>query len=204
MVIAVRARTFLAERERQASARRPASVEDLIDAVVLRMSRAGEVLDASAKAQPLLGLQPGLLLGSGLFDRVHVADRVAYLCALSDLREGATMRAARDQAAGAARLGRRERREICEFRARARRYRRSIRAGDGGAQGERRIAGAARRARRSARRRRRRSRSPRAASSAWSAMSCAPRSMRSSAFRTCLSTRCSVPSPTRGRRNMSA
>ncbi len=81
-------RTFVAERERQASARRPASVEDLIDAVVLRMSRAGEVLDASAKAQPLLGLQPGLLLGSGLFDRVHVADRVAYLCALSDLRDG--------------------------------------------------------------------------------------------------------------------
>ena len=92
MVLAARARTFLAERERQASARRPASVEDLIDAVVLRMSRAGEVLDASAKAQPLLGLQPGLLLGSGLFDRVHVADRVAYLCALSDLRAGATMR----------------------------------------------------------------------------------------------------------------
>ena len=40
----------------------------------------------------LLGLQPGLLLGSGLFDRVHVADRVAYLCALSDMREGAGAR----------------------------------------------------------------------------------------------------------------
>ena len=52
----------------------------------------GEVLDASVKAEPLLGLQPGLLLGSGLFERVHVADRVAYLCALSDMREGAAAR----------------------------------------------------------------------------------------------------------------
>jgi cell cycle sensor histidine kinase DivJ len=28
-----------------------------------------------------------LLLGTGFFDRIHVADRVAYLCALSDVRE---------------------------------------------------------------------------------------------------------------------
>jgi cell cycle sensor histidine kinase DivJ len=90
--IALRAVTFLAERERQAAARRPAGAEDLIEAVVLRLSRAGEVVDASAKAAPLLGLQPALLLGSGLFDRVHVADRVAYLCALSDMREGAAAR----------------------------------------------------------------------------------------------------------------
>ena len=88
----MRAAAFLAEREGQAAARRPANVEDLIEAVVLRMSRTGEVVDASAKAEPLLGLQPGLLFGSGLFDRVHVADRVAYLCALSDLREGAAAR----------------------------------------------------------------------------------------------------------------
>jgi cell cycle sensor histidine kinase DivJ len=90
--IAVRAATLLAEREAQAAARRPANVEDMIEAVVLRMLRTGDVVDASAKAEPLLGLQPGLLLGSGLFDRVHVADRVAYLCALSDLREGAVAR----------------------------------------------------------------------------------------------------------------
>ena len=102
----------MAERERQAAARRPAMVEDLIEAVVLRLSPTGEVIDASAKAQPLLGLQPGLLLGSGLFDRVHVADRVAYLCALSDLREGAGAPQAGDQVARAARLGRGERREI--------------------------------------------------------------------------------------------
>ena len=82
----------MAERERQALARRPAGAEELLDAVVLRLSRTGEVLDASVKAEPLLGLQPGLLLGSGLFERVHVADRVAYLCALSDMREGAAAR----------------------------------------------------------------------------------------------------------------
>ena len=59
---------------------------------MLRLSRTGEVLDASVKAEQLLGLQPGLLLGSGLFERVHVADRVAYLCAISDMGEGAAAR----------------------------------------------------------------------------------------------------------------
>ncbi|MCB1467739.1 MAG: HAMP domain-containing histidine kinase, partial [Rhizobiaceae bacterium] len=36
----------------------------------------------------LLNLSPELLHGSGLFDRIHVADRVGYMCALSDLRDG--------------------------------------------------------------------------------------------------------------------
>src|SRR6185312_12368970 len=37
----------------------------------------------------LFNLAPELLLGTGLFDRIHVADRVAYLCALADLRDKA-------------------------------------------------------------------------------------------------------------------
>ncbi|MDW6021071.1 PAS domain-containing sensor histidine kinase [Mesorhizobium sp. BAC0120] len=90
--ILVRARTFLAERERNAAERRPITAEDIIDAAVLRLSKTGEVLDAGGKVERLTGLQPSLLLGAGLFDRIHVGDRVAWLCALSDLRDGAPSR----------------------------------------------------------------------------------------------------------------
>lgn len=67
-------------------------LEDMLDAVVLRIARHGEVLDVSEKARTILDLAPELLTGSGLFDRVHLSDRVAYLSALADLREGAVLR----------------------------------------------------------------------------------------------------------------
>ncbi|MDG4889536.1 PAS domain-containing sensor histidine kinase [Mesorhizobium sp. WSM4887] len=67
-------------------------LEETIDAVVLRVGRQGEVLDASAKARSILKLAPELLLGTGLFERVHLSDRVAHLTALADMREGAPMR----------------------------------------------------------------------------------------------------------------
>ncbi|PDQ20733.1 PAS domain-containing sensor histidine kinase [Mesorhizobium sanjuanii] len=67
-------------------------LENIIDAVVLRVGRHGEVQDASAKARTLLKLQPELLLGTGLFDRIHLSDRVAYLSALADMRDGALAR----------------------------------------------------------------------------------------------------------------
>jgi cell cycle sensor histidine kinase DivJ len=62
-------------------------LEEIVEAVVLRMDTGGEVLDASRQARGILGLAPELLLSTGLFDRLHVADRVAYMCALADLRE---------------------------------------------------------------------------------------------------------------------
>jgi cell cycle sensor histidine kinase DivJ len=62
-------------------------LEARIEAVTARIAPNGEVADISAQALRLFGLAPELLLGTGLFDRVHVADRVAYLCALSDVRE---------------------------------------------------------------------------------------------------------------------
>jgi len=62
-------------------------LEEIVEAVVLRMDAGGEVLDASRQAHAILGLAPELLLSTGLFDRLHVADRVAYMCALADLRE---------------------------------------------------------------------------------------------------------------------
>lgn len=67
-------------------------LEDIIEAVVMRMDLSGEVTDASEQARRIIGLAPELLLSSGVFDRMHVADRVGYLCALSDLREGAGFR----------------------------------------------------------------------------------------------------------------
>lgn len=67
-------------------------LENIIDAVVLRAGRHGEVLDASAKARTILKLQPELLFGTGLFDRIHLSDRVAYLSALADMRDGAPAR----------------------------------------------------------------------------------------------------------------
>ncbi|MER9231519.1 PAS domain-containing sensor histidine kinase [Mesorhizobium sp. M0622] len=67
-------------------------LEDLIDAVVLQIAAHGEVLDASAKARTILGLAPELLFGTGLFDRIHLSDRVPYLSALADMRDGALSR----------------------------------------------------------------------------------------------------------------
>lgn len=52
--------------------------------VISRHRRNGEVQFISPAAETMLGVPMGRLLGHGLFDRVHVADRPAYLTALSD------------------------------------------------------------------------------------------------------------------------
>jgi cell cycle sensor histidine kinase DivJ len=62
--------------------------------VVTRHDRNGDVLFVSPAAQVLLGAGPQALHGRGLFDRVHVADRPAYLKALDDaamVRESRTV-----------------------------------------------------------------------------------------------------------------
>ena len=66
--------------------------EQNLDAMVLRLSPVGEVVSASRRTEAVLGVEPGLLAGSILLDRVHIADRIAYLSALADLREGAERR----------------------------------------------------------------------------------------------------------------
>jgi cell cycle sensor histidine kinase DivJ len=84
--VAPRLAAWLDERADEGdSEKRP--LEEIIEAVVLRMDTGGEVLDASRQARGILGLAPELLLSTGLFDRLHVADRVGYMCALADLRE---------------------------------------------------------------------------------------------------------------------
>ena len=75
-----------------APAQEQARLEDVIDAVVLRIGLNGDVADASSQSRFLLKLAPELLSGTGLFDRIHLADRVAYLSALADMREGAALR----------------------------------------------------------------------------------------------------------------
>jgi len=52
--------------------------------VIARHNRNGAILFVSPAAQSLFGARVDDLVGHGLFDRVHVADRPAYLTALSD------------------------------------------------------------------------------------------------------------------------
>ena len=54
--------------------------------------RDGAVQFISPTAETLLGTPPGSLMDHGLFDRVHVADRPAYLTALSDAARGGELR----------------------------------------------------------------------------------------------------------------
>jgi cell cycle sensor histidine kinase DivJ len=52
--------------------------------VITRHARNGDALFVSPAAEQLFGVPAGNLVGHGLFDRVHVADRPAYLSALAD------------------------------------------------------------------------------------------------------------------------
>lgn len=80
-----------ASRVAVATATPPAGLEALeqaIDGFALRMMPTGDVLDCGPGVRSKLGVTPELMLGTGLFDRLHVGDRVAFLCALSVLRDG--------------------------------------------------------------------------------------------------------------------
>ncbi|MBR7653031.1 HAMP domain-containing histidine kinase [Brucella oryzae] len=52
----------------------------------------GVVSSVDTNSAKLLGVQPKMLEGTALIDRVHVADRVQYLSLLADLRAGASLR----------------------------------------------------------------------------------------------------------------
>jgi len=60
--------------------------------VISRHSRNGTVQFISPAAEALLGVPAARLLRHGLFERVHVADRPAYLTALSDAARGGEAR----------------------------------------------------------------------------------------------------------------
>ncbi len=61
-------------------------------AVISRHRRNGAVQFISPAAETMLGAPVSRLLGHGLFDRVHVVDRPAYLTALSDTARGGEAR----------------------------------------------------------------------------------------------------------------
>jgi two-component system, cell cycle sensor histidine kinase DivJ len=58
-----------------------------IDDLVTWHDRNGRVLEASVSAVRLVGSDPARLRGQGLLERVHVADRPAFLKAVSDVAE---------------------------------------------------------------------------------------------------------------------
>src|SRR3954453_11896390 len=60
--------------------------------VISRHQRNGAVQFISPAAEAMVGAPVARLLGHGLFDRVHVADRPAYLTALSDAARGGEAR----------------------------------------------------------------------------------------------------------------
>jgi len=60
--------------------------------VISRHRRNGAVQFISPAVETMLGTQVARLLGHGLFERVHVADRPAYLTALSDAGRGGEAR----------------------------------------------------------------------------------------------------------------
>ncbi|EJN01382.1 PAS domain-containing sensor histidine kinase [Phyllobacterium sp. YR531] len=78
--------------QRVAVARRDDRVADLetaIDGVVVSLGADGLVKSLSSKAQEQFGIARNLLIGTPLFERVHVADRVQFLGFLSDMKRGA-------------------------------------------------------------------------------------------------------------------
>jgi len=56
--------------------------------VITRHGRSGAILFASSAAEPVFGVAASDLFGHGLFDRIHVLDRPAYLTALAEAALG--------------------------------------------------------------------------------------------------------------------
>jgi cell cycle sensor histidine kinase DivJ len=82
-----------ASRERRAAAgcrdARQRSFLDTLDTVVTWHDRNGLVTEVTGPAQEILGVGPCALQGRGLFAKVHVSDRPAFLKALSDAASSA-------------------------------------------------------------------------------------------------------------------
>ncbi|WP_229729213.1 sensor histidine kinase [Agaricicola taiwanensis] len=70
------------EDTRRGEARYRLLAEHMHD-LITRHTRSGNVTFASPAATRITGAEPAALMGQGLFDRVHIADRPSYLTALS-------------------------------------------------------------------------------------------------------------------------
>ena len=73
--------------ERRETLRHEALAQTIGD-LVLRQDRDGSVVYASKEAMVLFGLTPRDLMGRGMFERIHVADRPTFLSAIADALAG--------------------------------------------------------------------------------------------------------------------
>ena len=75
-----------------ADSKRYQVLSNAIGDLVMRHDAGGGVMSASGDAPALFGLATDSLLGRGLFNRIHVADRPAYLCTIDTAarRDGTT------------------------------------------------------------------------------------------------------------------
>lgn len=91
VVLVWRAQPPLAAAARIASSGdlRNVQIMNAMNAVTIDFGTGNDVLHASGKVRKLLNVDGPFLLGNGLFNRIHVGDRVSYLSALSGIRNGA-------------------------------------------------------------------------------------------------------------------
>lgn len=81
----------LLQAARRGAAAREGTSLQTIDDLVTWHDRNGQVLRANAAASRLVGASPAMLQGRGLFARIHVADRPAFLKAVSDAARSADL-----------------------------------------------------------------------------------------------------------------
>ncbi len=62
--------------------------------MVLDLQRSGDVAGVRWGKEMIPGLAPDLVRGGGLFERIHVADRIGFMCAMGEVRDGRNMSAA--------------------------------------------------------------------------------------------------------------
>ncbi|MGJ4856741.1 ATP-binding protein [Labrys sp. La1] len=82
VLMELRLRRYDRQLVKSGEARYTLLAENISD-LVTRHGKRGQVVYASPASQVLFGAEPSELLGQGLFDYVHIADRPAYLSALS-------------------------------------------------------------------------------------------------------------------------
>ncbi len=70
--------------ELQAEEMRYRSIADTVSDMITRHDRSGDVTFASPTAERLVNAKPESLMGNGLFQKIHIPDRPAFLQALSD------------------------------------------------------------------------------------------------------------------------
>jgi cell cycle sensor histidine kinase DivJ len=71
-----------------------ATLAEAAGCVIVSCDPSGTALSVSSNSEALVAVPPADLMGRGFFERVHVADRPAFLKAISDARAGAGMTAA--------------------------------------------------------------------------------------------------------------